>query len=363
MRSSSVAAILLAGVTWATAAGAQQKAQGFGVERFYPSAPGAGWFVMDSLDMHGNLGGVMALTLGYAHDPWRVRSADGTRRLAVVSDEAFADFGFAVTYDRFRLYLNMDMPLAIEGQSGTVGGVSYLAPTVDPGSSPDTLSDVRVGFDARILGDERSPFRLGAGAQLFVPNGNTCWKDTTNTDRCDYDTDGTYRAMGRVLLQASSAPSRTRGRSGFTSARATTRPFRGLRGASFSSARQAVRASPCSATAGRRSCSVRRCMARVRCARSSARRARRSKDCSLCASKGRPTMVPSCASSSALAWASISTSALPSGAPSSASKCSTAFAPADAQRSRRSRSGGRMIGRVDVGAAPPGPGWTPALTV
>jgi len=142
----------------------------------------------------------MALTLGYAHDPWRVRSADGSQHLAVVSDEAFADFGFAVTYDRFRLYLNMDMPLAIEGQSGTIGSVSYTAPRVDPGSSPDALSDARIGFDARILGDERSPFRLGAGAQLFVPNGNTCWMDTTNAYRCDYDTDGTYRAMGRLLV-------------------------------------------------------------------------------------------------------------------------------------------------------------------
>jgi hypothetical protein len=202
MRSSSLAAIALAATasTCAATALAQQQAQGFGVERFYPSAPGAGWFVMDSLDMHGNLGGVMALTTGYARDPWRVRSSDGSQRLAVVSDDAFADFGFAVTYQRFRLYLNIDMPLAIEGQSGTVGGLSYTAPTVDPGSSPDALTDARIGFDARILGDERSPFRLGAGAQLFVPNGNTCWVDTTNAYRCDYDTDGTYRAMGRVLF-------------------------------------------------------------------------------------------------------------------------------------------------------------------
>jgi hypothetical protein len=200
MRSSSLAAILLFAMTWGATASAQQQAQGFGVERFYPSAPGAGWFVMDSLDMHGDLGGVMALTLGYAHDPWRVRSSDGSLRLAVVSDDAFADFGFAVTYSRFRLYLNMDMPLAIEGQSGTVGGASYTAPDVNPGSSPDALTDVRVGFDARFVGDEGSPFRLGAGAQLFVPNGNTCWTDTTDTYRCDYDTDGTYRAMGRVLF-------------------------------------------------------------------------------------------------------------------------------------------------------------------
>lgn len=200
MRSSSAAAAFVLLMAWCAPAAAQQQAQGFGVERFYPSAPGAGWFVMDSLDMHGNLGGVMALTLGYAHDPWRVRSSDGSQRLAVVSDDAFADFGFAVTYQRFRLYLNIDMPLAIEGQSGTIGGVSYTAPSVDPGSSPDALLDARIGFDARILGDEGSPFRLGAGAQLYVPNGNTCWVDTTSTYRCDYDTDGTYRAMGRVLF-------------------------------------------------------------------------------------------------------------------------------------------------------------------
>ena len=56
--------------------------------------------------------------------------------------------------------------------------------------NPDTVSDARIGLDARILGDSRSPFRLGASAQLFVPNG----------DRFDYDTDGTYRAMVRVLL-------------------------------------------------------------------------------------------------------------------------------------------------------------------
>lgn len=206
MRSSSFAAILLAGMTCSAAAGAQQQAQGFGVERLYTSAPGAGWFVMDALDMHGNLGGVMALTLGYAHDPWRVRSSDGAQRLAVVSDDAFADFGFAVTYERFRLYLNIDMPLAIEGQSGTIGGLSYTAPGVDPGSSPDALTDVRIGFDARIVGDERSPFRLGAGAQLFVPNGNTCWVDTTNAYRCDFDTDGTYRAMGRLLFAGDAGP-------------------------------------------------------------------------------------------------------------------------------------------------------------
>jgi hypothetical protein len=169
-----------------------QQAQGFAVERFYPSAPGGGWFVMDDLDMHGGLGGVMALTTSYSHNPLRV--PDGSQHLNVVSDRAFTDFGFAVTYERWRLYLNFDAPLVTTGvdttgQLGVVGDYQFTSPSLDLSQNPDTLSDARIGLDARILGDDKSPFRFGAGAQLFVPNG----------ERSDYDTDGTYRAMLRVL--------------------------------------------------------------------------------------------------------------------------------------------------------------------
>lgn len=165
-----------------------QQPQGFAVERFYSSAPGGGWFVMDDLTMRGDLGGAMALTAGYARNPLRV--TDGSSNLAVVSDQAFTDFGVAVARDRWRLYLNIDMPLVIKGHGGTVGDYRLTAPSVALGSNPDTLSDARIGADVRVLGDAASPFRLGAGAQLIVPNGN----------RFDYDTDGTYRAMARVLF-------------------------------------------------------------------------------------------------------------------------------------------------------------------
>lgn len=171
-------------LVWSQSARAQVSAQGFRVERLYSSAPGAGWVVMDALDMRGGLGGVMGLTMGYAHDPLRVEGAP------VVEHRAFADFGFAATYDRWRLYLNMVMPLVIDGQSATSGGYRFTAPSVDPASNPDTLSDVRIGLDTRLFGREGAPLRLGAGAQLFVPNGV----------RSDYDTDHTYRAMARALV-------------------------------------------------------------------------------------------------------------------------------------------------------------------
>jgi hypothetical protein len=166
----------------------QPQAQGFGVERFYPSAPEGGWFVMDTLDMHGGLGGAMSLNIGYAGNPLRI--TDGLNHLSVVTDQASTDFGFAVTYQRWRWYLNLDIPLAIYGRSGMVGGYSFTAPSLNLGSNPDTLSDARIGTDVRIVGGAHSRFRLGAGAQLLVPSGT----------RADYDTDNTFRGMIRVLF-------------------------------------------------------------------------------------------------------------------------------------------------------------------
>jgi len=190
-------AVLVAGVagvagTWASRAEAQQpkQAQGFAVERLYPSAPGGGWMVMDDLDIRGGLGGAIAISGGYAHDPLRVKTLDGSQHLAVVSKQAFANIGIAVTYDRYRLYLDLPSPLVVDGQGGTIGDYSFVAPSADLGKNPDSVSDVRLGLDARFIGVANGPFRLGAGAQLFIPPGS----------RTDYVTDGTYRGMGRVLF-------------------------------------------------------------------------------------------------------------------------------------------------------------------
>jgi OOP family OmpA-OmpF porin len=184
-------AIVLLSVATARRADAQtQPAQGFAVERLYPSAAGGGWFVMDSLSMHGGLGGALELTTGYAYKPLRVATSDGTQRLAPVVDQAFADVSLAVTYARVRFSLDLPGPLLLSGRSGIVGSYSYSAPSADPGRDPDTFSDVRIGFDARLLGDPAASFRLGVGGQLWIPSG----------ERVEYVTDGTYRGMLRVLV-------------------------------------------------------------------------------------------------------------------------------------------------------------------
>jgi hypothetical protein len=193
MRSSSQHRVLcafavLAAHALASSAHAQPSAQGFAVNRLYPSAAGAGWLVMDSLDMHGGLGGAMSFGAGYANHPLRV--SQGAQQLSVVSDQTLVAFGFAATYERFRLSLNLDAPLISHGESGTVGGYKLAAPLLGLGSHPDILSDPRLGLDARIFGSAASPLRLGVGVQLIIPNG----------ERVHYDTDHTYRAMGRVLV-------------------------------------------------------------------------------------------------------------------------------------------------------------------
>ena len=181
---------LLLWSAWSSRVEAQQQPQGFAVERFYPSAPGSGWFIMDDLKFQGGLGGAVALTSGYARKPLEVTSPDGTHHLSLVSNEAFVDFGLAATYHRYRVSLNFPMPVLVTGTSGTIGPYQLIAPKVDVGTNPDGISDARVGFDVRLRGEAGSSLRLGVGARLIIPFGA----------RADYVTDGTYRGMMRGLV-------------------------------------------------------------------------------------------------------------------------------------------------------------------
>ena len=68
-----------------------------------------------------------------------------------------------------RLRLGLDVPVAVYqgGTSGSIDGVSY--PAVTSGG----VGDLRIGADVRLFGTYGDPFTLAAGAQLFVPSGNS----------------------------------------------------------------------------------------------------------------------------------------------------------------------------------------------
>ena len=185
MRSSRTSrAWVMGGLLCALGARAQTPVEGFNAERFSPSAPGAGWFVMDSLDMHGELGGVLSFSARYARDPLRVSG------VAVVTDSAYGQVAGAVTLGSWRFSAAFDFPLAVKGRTATIGEYAYTGPSLDLGTNPDTISDVRVGVDVRLIGEATSAFRLGLGAQLWIPSGRTE----------EYLTDGTYRGMVRLLF-------------------------------------------------------------------------------------------------------------------------------------------------------------------
>lgn len=144
---------------------------------------------MDDLDISGRLGDAIALSSGYAQNPLVITGPDGKQVLAVVSEEAFLDIGAAITYDRFRGYINFPMPLLLSGTSRTLGQYQFTAPSVSLGTTPDTISDPRIGVDVRLLGEPGRLLRLGAGARLIFPSGS----------RADYLSDARYRAMFRFL--------------------------------------------------------------------------------------------------------------------------------------------------------------------
>jgi hypothetical protein len=183
---------------------AQQQPSGFAVERLYQSAPGGGWFVMDDLDISGRLGGAVSATSGFERNPLVVTGPDGKQKLAIVSQEAFLDIGGSVTHDRFRGYLNIPMPLLVTGTSGMLGPYQFAAPSLTLGTNPDTVSDGRIGVDARLFGQPGSALRLGAGAQLIFPSGN----------RSDYVTDARYRGMFRFLAAGDAGAFRYAGQLG-----------------------------------------------------------------------------------------------------------------------------------------------------
>ena len=134
---------------------------------------------MDDLNLHGGLGGALALSSGYAHNPLRVTSSDGSEHLSLVEHQAFFAFGAAVTFDRFRMWLDMSSPIIVRGNIGTIDGYQFPAGSnpatqhdcgprrvcADVGWNPDTISDPRFGFDARVWGDPHGP--LGR----VVPHG------------------------------------------------------------------------------------------------------------------------------------------------------------------------------------------------
>ena len=171
-------------------------------------------------------------------------------------------FGFAATYDRFRLYLDLDAPLVIPGTGGTVGGYSLHGAVAGPREEP--------GHDRRTPASAST--RASSGTRA-APSG-WAWARSSTCPSGDRARLRHRRHLPRDARASSSpatwASSPTPGSSACTSARSTTRRRRAARrAASCSSASRRGARLPVGGGAGRRSSSGRRSSARRRSARSS----------------------------------------------------------------------------------------------
>jgi hypothetical protein len=139
MRSSRAFVAIAIALSLSFSSAARAQARGFALERFYPSAPGGGWFVLDDLGMHGGFGGAISVSGGYAHDPLLVENGSSSA-LRVVGDEAFMSVGLAASYERFRVYLDLTSPVAVKGTSGDAGPYHFDGPAIDLGTNPDLIT-------------------------------------------------------------------------------------------------------------------------------------------------------------------------------------------------------------------------------
>ena len=177
--------LLVLSVALATAPAFAQNA-GFGVSRFEPAERGSDWFATDSLDLSGH-GRLTVGALGeYQYRPLVIYNADDSVRASVVEHLLRIHPGASfVLWERLRLGANLPVALYADGDGGSLQGVRYSPP-----GSAQSLGDLRLGADVRVLGEKGDLATVAVGTQLWLPTGN----------RDAYAGDGRVRIAPRAML-------------------------------------------------------------------------------------------------------------------------------------------------------------------
>jgi hypothetical protein len=147
---------------------AAQSITGFALDRFEPAGAGSGWASLESLDFEGHLRPSFAAATDWAYKPLVFYDSGGHELAALVRQQAVLHLGAAVTlWERARVDVSLPIGLVASG-----GDVQILAQRYG-GPEGAGLGDLRLGADVRVLGGAHDLWRLGVGAQLFVPTGGT----------------------------------------------------------------------------------------------------------------------------------------------------------------------------------------------
>ncbi len=172
-----------------TLAAAQQAPTqtGFASNNFEPSERGSDWFANESLDLRGKF----RPAIGVVGD-WGYRGVigqynpDGSVVASVVRDQLFVHAGASfVIADRLRLGLSLPLALYGFGHQANVGGIGYPPP-----ANEQSVGDLRISLDLRLLGEYGTPFTLAIGASAFAPIGQ----------RNSYTGDEVWRLAPHLLM-------------------------------------------------------------------------------------------------------------------------------------------------------------------
>lgn len=163
---------------------------GFALDRYRPADAGSDWFVLDSLDLRGDVRPALSLVADIAYRPLVLYGDDGDELVPLVDGQFFYHAQASLTlWSRLRLALGVPLLVYTQGGSGQLaelGGVSNVPISSADGSG---LGDVRLAADVRLLGAHGSPFSLAVGARVYTATGS----------ERQFTSDGRARFEGRVM--------------------------------------------------------------------------------------------------------------------------------------------------------------------
>lgn len=174
------------------------------MNRYEASERGSEWFANESLDFRGKLRPAFGLVFDGSYRSLVIYenqklSASILRNVGTMHAGASL-----VLFERVRV--GLDLPIVVFQDSGS-GTASFQGVTFAP-PAEQTLGDLRIGSDVRLVGDYAQTghaVELALGLQMFLPTGS----------QADYASDGRVRFAPRVMLAGTEGPFTYAARMGF----------------------------------------------------------------------------------------------------------------------------------------------------
>jgi OOP family OmpA-OmpF porin len=175
-----------------SSARAQAQNSGFSVNHFDPSERGSEWFVLDTLDLRGNLRPAIGIVGEWGWRPLVETDGNGHILHSIVLNQVVIHPGASlVLWDRLRVGLDVPVQVFADGHPATINGVTYSPP-----ASSTSMGDIRLGLDARLFGTYGEAITGALGFEFYFPTG----------DPASYSGDGSVRVAPRALIAGDLGP-------------------------------------------------------------------------------------------------------------------------------------------------------------